>query len=185
MGGVQGPIPTKTYLKIHKQLLSGNRDTQTFGTCVLFFPDLKRDTMIMGRALPEFRRQKSLWMPISVGQTILWDRRWRITLKPLKTLGRQDSKKTPNRAVNNKEQLYVRHMKEQDYVVVRRGVRKIRTAKLPPVKARAGLPVICTESGYVVLAPHFMVINHTYGVDCDVAFDPLLPLLQDSETHIC
>ena len=180
IGGARGPIPTKTYLQIHKQMLS--RNTQTFGTCILFFPDLKKDTMIIGRALPGIWKQKSSWTPISVGQTILWDGRWRITLKSLKTL---ESKKAPDRAVNNKEQLYVRHMKERDHEVARRGIRKIRAAKLPPVHARAGLPVICTESGYVVLAPHFLVIDHTYGVDCDVAFEPLLPLLQDSETHVC
>ena len=185
IGGVRGAVPTKMYLQILKQLLSGNRGAQTFGTCILFFPNPKEDTMILGRALPEAWKRKSLWTPISIGQTILWDGRWRITLKPLEKLERQNNEKVPDRAVNNKEQLYVRHVTKQDHKVPRRGIRKIRITKLPPVNTRAGLPVICTESGYVVLAPHSLVIDHTYGVDCDVTFDPLLPLLQDSDTHVC
>ena len=151
----------------------------------MFYPNVEKDTMIIGRTLPPIEKQRSSWVPISVGQTIHWDGRWRITLKPLRHCGRQSGIRSQNRAVNSKEQLYVRHMKEPDYMEAKRGVRRIRAAKLTYLKARAGLPVVCTESGYVVLAPHFDVIDHTYGVDCNLTFDPLLPLLKDSETHIC
>ena len=187
VGGARGPIALKKYEEICKHLLSGNKGAKTCGTCILYFPDLKKDTMVIGRTLPPSDKQRSAWIPISVGQTIHWDGRWRITLKPLKEpVSRQRSlNQAPSRAVNSEEQLYVRHMKEPDYTEARRGVRRIGAVRLPPVKARAGLPVICTESGYVVLAPHFGVTDRTYGVDCDITFDPLLPLLKDSETHVC
>jgi hypothetical protein len=186
VGGARWHIPVKKYEYILKHLLSGDKTARTCGNCVFFYPEVKTDTMIMARALPAVEQQRSLWTPISLGQTIHWDGRWRITLRPLKKLDRQSSVKALNRpkAMDGKEQLYVRHMRESDYSVAKRGIRKIHAVKLPPAKARAGLPVICTGSGYAVLVPHFGVNDHTYGVDCDMTFDPLLPLLQDSETRV-
>ena len=110
-------------------------------------------------------------MPISVGETIHWDGRWRITLKPL---GQQVKD----------EQLYVRNMTVVDWAVAQRGIRKIRASTLPDRNIRSGLPVVSTKSGYVVLAPHFRVIDRSFGVNCDLVFEPLLPLIQDSETHV-
>ena len=190
IGGALRTIHLKVYKKIYKQLLSGNKQTETFGNCLLFSPDLEKDTMIMGRALPDSHKQGfEFWTPISVGQTIRWDGRWRMSLKPLEKLDwREGSKKAPKEMAKKKEeQLYVRHTRGADnnIMVARRGVRRIRASTLPIINCRGGLPVVCTENGYVVLAPHFNVIDYSYGVYCDIAFDPLLPLLQDSDTHVC
>ena len=141
---------------------------------VLFCPDMEEDTMIMGRVSHMLAQQK-IWTPISVGQTIRWDRRWRITLKPLEKLKRRGSKNTSAGAVR-KEQLYVRHMKVEEKRWMKSNT-SVPALILPDNKLWSGLPVICTESGFVVLAPHFEINDHSYGVDCDVTFDPLLPLL--------
>ena len=174
-------------MKIYKQLLSGNKQTETFGNCLLFCPDPEKDTMILARALTDSHKQKfKFWSPISIGQTIRWDGRWRMSLKPLEKLYRREgSIKVSDKVAKKEEQLYVRHMRKQDHMVARRGIRRIRASTLPIVNCRGGLPVVCTKSGYVVLAPHFNVIDYSYGVYCDIAFDPLLPLLQDSDTHVC
>lgn len=184
VGGARWPIPVKKYEEVLKHLLSGDKTARTCGNCI-FFPNVKDDTMIMARALPAAEQQRSLWTPISVGQTIHWDGRWRITLKPLKKLSRQSSVKAlKSNRPGAVDKFFVRHMIEPDYMEAKRGIRRIHAVKLPPPKARAGLPVICTESGYVVIAPHFGVNDHTYGVDYDMTFDPLLPLIQDLETHV-
>ena len=178
IGGARGGLPQRTFARLHKQLLSGNKKTETFGNCILFCPDEREDTMILGRALPSRDFQK-YWEPISVGETIHWDGRWRITLKEADL-----SVRNPRR-VTKREQLYVRHMNVADYPVAQRGIRRVRTSTLPHVKIRTGLPVVCTESGYVVLAPHFMVTDYSYGVYCELTFDPLMPLIQDSDIHVC
>ena len=188
VGGARWPIPVKKYEEVLKHLLSGNKTARTCGNCVFFHDNVKDDTMIMARVLPVLKHQK-LWTPISVGQTVHWDGRWRITLKPLKKLGRQSSVKplksnSSAGGLDSKIQFFVRHMIKPDYTEAKRGIRRINAVKLPSPQVRGGLPVICTESGYVVIAPHFGVNDHTYGVDYDMTFDPLLPLIEDSETHV-
>ena len=170
ISGARGGIHYKSYERLRKQLLSGERKTETLANCIVFSPDKDKDTVVIGRCLPDRRQQKE-WMPISVGETIHWDGRWRITLKPL---GQQVKD----------EQLYVRNMTVVDWAVAQRGIRKIRASTLPDRNIRSGLPVVSTKSGYVVLAPHFRVIDRSFGVDCDLVFEPLLPLIQDSETHV-
>ena len=184
VGGARRLITHKTFASIHKELLSGDKTIKTFGNCILFSSDLKKDTLIMGRALPKVSRQK-IWTPIPVGNSIYWDGRWRISLKLLKKSDVKHNEKASDGVAKNREQLYVRHMKEEDYTSLeKRNSQSVGVTTLPDIKIWSGLPVVCTESGYVVLAPHLNVIDYSYGVYCDIAFDPLLPLLQDSDTHV-
>ena len=183
ISGMPRALSFRGFAWIHKKLHNRERNISRFENCILFFPDLDYDTVMMGKAMPrETWKDKTL---ISVGQTILWDRRWRITLKPLKKLDRQDSRKASDGGEEKKEQLYVSHMKIEEYWGEdKQDNRRVPASILPDNKLWSGLPVICTESGHVVLAPHFKIIDHSYSVDCDVTFDPLMPLLQDSDTHI-
>ena len=181
--GKQGKSTPESFAQIHKKLHNRERCINRFGSCILFFPDMDYDTVMMGRAMP-----KSAWKKktlISVGQTILWDRRWRITLKPLQKLDRQDGKIASDGVVKKKEQLYVSHMKVKEYWGEnKQDNRRVPPSILPDKKLWLGLPVVYTERGHVVLAPHFKIIDHSYGVDCDVTFDPLMPLLSDPNTSI-
>ena len=179
INGKQG-TNISNFASIYKRLLHRDRRIEMFNSCISFFPDLDNDTMMMGRAPKPASKEK-----ISIGQTIHWDGRWRIALKPLETLERQDNKKALDRIVKKKEQLYVSHMKVEEYWGEdKQDNRRVPPSILPDNKLWSGLPVVCTESGHVVLAPHFKIIDHSYGVDCVVAFDPLLPLLQDPDTHV-
>jgi hypothetical protein len=140
--------------------------------------------MIMGRAPLEPAKQK--WTPISVGQTVHWDKRWKITLKPLEGQSERDGdQQASDRVTQNKERFYVRYMKIEECWGKKEQASEWVHADIPPfTRILLGLPVVCTKSGDVVLAPHFKIINHSYGVDCDVTFDPLLPLIQDLDTII-
>ena len=151
----------------------------------MFVPEKDSDTMIMGKAPPEPAKQ--VWTPISIGQTVHWDKRWKITLEPLETPSRRDGdRKAPDRRVmQNKEQFYVRYVKIEECWRKDERDNTESDAEIPPfTRLLLGLPVVCTESGRVVLAPHFNILDRSYGVDCDVTFDPLLPLIQDLDTII-
>ena len=53
---------------------------------------------------------------------------------------------------------YIRHLLDRDNQLFQKGVRKIRSIKLPHVLIRGGLPVIVDDSDHVVLIPHFKVV---------------------------
>ena len=169
----------RAYSRFHRDLFSQHRRKVVFGECIAFFPDLESDTMIMGRATPR-QPAKQVRSLISVGQTVHWDKRWRVTLKPLKKLNEQDGDKSP--PVNK---FYVSHMTIGEYWGEnKQDNRKVPASILPDNKLWSGLPVVCTKSGHVVVAPHFKIIDHSYGVDCDVTFEPLLPLKQELDALI-
>ena len=185
IGVVRSLNRNTTFAKFHRYVLLGqDRGIAVFDRCIAFFPELDNDTMIMGRVSP--KPDKRIWTPISVGRTVHWDKRWRVTLKRLKMLDEQDSdKKTPDGVIKDKEQLYVSHMRVEEYWGrSKQDNRMVPASILPDEKLWPGLPVVCTGSGHVVVAPHFKIIDHSYGVDCDVTFDPLLPLIQDLDTNI-
>ena len=175
IGGVQLSM-TRAYMKFHRNIFSQRRRAMVFGECIAFFPDLDNDKMIMGRA--PVKAAKRIRTPISIGETVPWDNRWRITLKPLEKLNEQNGgKKAPDEVVKN---LYVSHMRIGEYWGKKKWRnRRVPASILPDKKLWPGLPVVCTGNGHVVVAPHFKIIDHSYGVDCDITFDPLLPLKQD------
>ena len=217
IGGERRPL-NNFAARFHRKLLSRDRRIERLCGCILFIPDDEdedsstSDTMVVGRAPPTPTKQ-ILQTSISLGQTVHWDARWRITLKPLlEKLSRQDSgQNTPDEIMQSEEQLVkldrqdsgkeasdgLAQSKEQFYVrnltIEECWERKEQAnyntdwgyAEIPPyTRLLLGLPVVCTESGHVVLAPHFNILNRSYGVDCDVTFDPLLPLIQDLDTII-
>ena len=177
---------TEIFARFHRKLLRQDPRPELLGGCFLFIPDKDNDTMIVGRAPPEPAKQK--WIPISVGQTVHWDKRWKVTLKPLEKLNEQDGDQQASGGVmQNEELFYVRYMKiEECWGKKEQSITKEWTyADIPPyTRILLGLPVVCTKSGDVVLAPHFKIVDHSYGVDCDVTFDPLLPLRQDPDTLV-
>ena len=189
IGGARRSLSRNTtFARFHRKVLSRDRKVAVFDNCLAFFPDLDNDTVIIGRAPPKPAEQ--VWTPISVGQTVHWDKRWRVTLKQLEKLDGQDSdEEAPDRLVHNEEQLYVSHMEIGEYWGEYWGENKqdkrlVPASILPDNKLWSGLPVVCTESGHVVVAPHFKIIDHSYGVDCDVTFDPSLPLIQYLDTNV-
>ena len=177
MGGSYQMNHNITFKHFHTKVLSQNKKTAKFENCIVFFSELENDTITMGKAPPS--PQKQIWARISVGQTIRWDRRWRITLKPLEKLDRNDSDEiAPDRVIQNEQLFFVRYTHMSECLGRKQG-------DFPPyIGLLLRLPVVCTETGDVVVAPHFKKIDPSYGVDCDVVFDPLLPLIQDSDTQI-
>lgn len=102
---------------------------------------------------------------ISVGESVHWSNRWTIELLPV--FG-----STPYR----EKQYFIRNFVKSDYVLVRRGVRVVRRAKLPPVMTRCTLPVIEDQDGKVALIPHFKYKNRDFGISATVCFNPHLTL---------
>lgn len=169
IGGARINIHYEVFAAFYSQLLNNPRVNRCIvSTCVLYSPDGRDDLMVIGRQLPNKSEQKQT--PISVGETVHWDGRWRITIKPIK-----------GHYMGKEELLYIRHMRHSDWSVARRGVRKIRSTRLPHTHIRGGLPVVTTKDGYILVVPHFEVNDLSYGVECDIKFEPLVPLTQYNE----
>ena len=179
VGGTRLDVHYKLLKKLYYELRKNTFKSERVGRSILYIHLKHKNLLVVGRSLPETTYIRNNLVPISVGETVYWDGRWRITLKPLK----DKNQKSVFR--ENREQLYVRHMGRWDWNVARRGIRIIRASSLPDGPIRGGLPLISNKDGYIVLAPHFQVVDRSYGVDCDVQFDPLLPLTQDTEAHVC
>ena len=178
-GGARLEVHYKSLNKLCRELQKDTFKSERLGRSLVYIHLKQKNLLVVGRSLPETRYIRKNLVPISVGETVYWDGRWRITLKPLKD---KNQKSVPREKV---EQLYIRHMGRWDWNVARRGIRIIRASSLPDAPIRGGLPLISNKDGYVVLAPHFQVVDRSYGVDCDIQFDPLLPLTQDTEAHVC
>ena len=139
--------------------------------------------------------------PVRLGETILWDGRWEITLnhqiidqtqiKVLKNKSQHRKRKqspvskpttdnvtnTDNREHTNGEGVgenlfFIRHMVKKDWDYAVRGVRRIRSATLPHVNVRGSLPVIVDKIGRVVLIPHFQFRERMFNVTAELAFKP-------------
>ena len=105
-------------------------------------------------------------VPISVGQEVHFIGKWKILLSSHQSeTGSQHG------------QYFVRLFNNKRYAtLLRKGVRVIRSAKLPPLKVRGGLPVITDGDGNVVAIPHFKVNDRTYGLRVTVQYSPLVSL---------
>lgn len=167
VGGARVQIHSRSLTRIYSRLLRNRTQAQQIARSILYSPPKRKNVLVIGRSLPG--RNECPPLPVSVGETVHWDGRWRITIKRLKG------------QYMGKEELYIRHMRYADADVARRGVRKVHVSRLPDPLIRGGLPVVINKDGYIVLAPHFKVIDRSYGVDCDLKFEPLLPLIQHSE----
>lgn len=117
---------------------------------------------------PKIERDNSNYLtPIKIGETVNWDNRFNITLSYL-SQGRQLLNKKPN---CSPQTFYIRHLLHRDSQLFQKGVRKIRSIKLPHVLIRGGLPVIVDDNDHVVLIPHFKVIDKSYGITCTCNFE--------------
>lgn len=116
--------------------------------------------LCFGQGSPERAKQTST--PIQIGEPLLWDNRWLITLTspPWTKLPENVSFKV--RHFNNKE----------DMQLSRLGIRKIRSRKLPHLHIRGGFPVIVDGKGRVVVIPYLKIHTRLYDVRCTVEFQP-------------
>lgn len=103
--------------------------------------------------------------PISIGESVHWSDRWTIELLPVF-----------GSAPYQERRFFIRNFMKNDYVLVRRGVRVVRRAKLPPVMTRCMFPVIEDQDGNVALIPHFKYRNRDFGISATVRYNPQLTL---------
>ena len=149
--------------KLHNLVILDKTVTDTNSNCVLIPLPKEGQFMIAKQKPPTGRSGRTL---IRVGETILWDNRFRISLFE-KTSGKKKRKGDVNSRV-----FYVRNFLRSDHMYVVKGVRKVRRTVLVHYHVRGGLPVVVDETGTVVLIPHFRVMDHSVGVDCKVTFEP-------------
>lgn len=143
------------------------------GKCNLI--PIDKEHVVIARQLPH--RSHIAMHPIRTGETILWDGRFEITLKGLRThekRGKREELQAGGKeaAVSPSSVFYVRNMIKSDWHLARKGIRKVRSSILPLEHVRGGLPVVVDSNRKVVLIPHFAVIDRSAGVTCDVRFNP-------------
>lgn len=126
----------------------------------IVYPEDDRKTFVVGRA-PLDHSTRQVLTPIRLGETLLWDNRFLITLGHLQS----------NQTVADTK-LFVRSMVESDWSLASKGVRKIKTNILPPLMLRNSLPLITDAEGNVALAPFLKVVDRRYGVTCSCVFKP-------------
>lgn len=137
--------------------------------------------------------------PIQLGETLLWDGRWEITLKRKPTRGNSrvpaqtgkerrsslstsgdpdDHERSKHSAGSGVEDnvYFIRHMIKRDWGYAVRGVRVIRNAALPNIDVRGSLPVIVDKEGQVLLIPHFKFCEQFVNITAELKFKPRLSL---------
>ena len=160
--------------KLHNLVMQERTASDTNGRCILI-PLPKVGKFMIAKQKPV--RGKAARVPIRVGETVLWDNRFQISLFA-KSEGQWRGMKEVEKYRHSEAELvskvfYIRHFLSNDHLYVTRGVRKVKGSVLVHYHVRGGLPVITDSDGEVVLIPHFRVINHYAGVDCKVEFTPL------------
>ena len=119
-------------------------------------------------------------VPVRVGETILWDNRFSISLHSRGDSGGRGSKIDSEGA----PVFYVRHLVEKDWPLMSKGVVRYKV----PVSVRGGLPVVVDEDNKVVLMPHFRVASREANISAVIRFRPartMDDLLQYSHYHEC
>ena len=151
-------------------------------------PDQKRSTV--ARRSPDSKYRVKV--PIRVGETILWDNRFQISLTPRNAAatgrGSRNSFSAPRNVsaatAEGSPVFYVRHLVPKDWPYMSKG----GVRRKHPVFVRGGLPVIVDERDKIVLMPHFRVASREVGVAAFVKFKPVRSmedLLQYSHYHTC
>ena len=156
--------------KLHNQVVQEKTVTVTKSNCILI-PLPKEQRFMIARQKPQLSG-KNRKTPIRVGETVLWDNRFRITLFEKVTTSRRNRVEKREMEDLKSRVFYIRNFQIGDHTYVSKGVRKVRRTILVHHHVRGGLPVIVDETGAVVLIPHFMVMDHSVGVDCRVTFEP-------------
>ena len=160
--------------KLHNLIVQERNTSDTNSHCILI-PLPKEEKFIVARQKP--MSGKAGRVPIRVGETILWDSRFRITLFEKTTPSEREGTEREEEGVSKRGNVdsrtfYVRNFLVSDHMYMTRGVRKVKGTVLVHPHVRGGLPVVEDEGGRVVLIPHFRVVNHRLGVDCKVTFAP-------------
>jgi hypothetical protein len=149
--------------KLHNVVMQEDTVTDTNSNCILIPLPKERQFMVAKQKPPTGRSCKT---PIHVGETILWDNRFRISLFQKTHPSKRNNENLKSRV------FYVRYFLRSDHMYVVKGVRKVKTSVLVHHHVRGGLPVVVDETGTVVLIPHFKVMDHSVGIDCKVTFEP-------------
>lgn len=151
------PVPYRQLDELMSQLPNLEKNMCVHGCCI--FPVESEDVLGIASAVNwDIKPQ-----PISVGESVLWSNRWTIELLPVF-----------GSSTHQKRRFFIRNFMKHDYVLVRRGVRVVRRAKLPPVMTRCTLPVIEDQDGNVALIPHFKYKNRDFGISATVHYTPRL-----------
>ena len=162
--------------KLHELVTQEKTVSDTNNNCILIPLPRERRFMIAKQKPMSGRARKT---PIRVGETILWDNRFRVTLSEREGPGpgRERNKLDDSRV------FFVRNFLVSDHTYVTRGVRKVKGTVLVHPHVRGGLPVVEDDTGAVALIPHFRVVNHMAGVECKVTFAPQWTMRQLLNFH--
>ena len=157
-------------------MLSQGKNTSLFHCSI----SIESEMLVIARSMPQ-RRDRSL-TPIKVGETILWDNRFKIKLQSLEQTERgkkiRVSKRMWKNQVPSAEEIqektfYIRHWDKSDDQFAAKGIRKVRASQLPHNRVRGGLPVILDEKKNLVVIPHYQTIDRSGGVCCECTFEPV------------
>ena len=157
-------------LQLRKRL-SPPYQSYTLGKLQLTVPEGKDFSLIAspgGAYKMDLKTQR-----IQLKEPFLWDGRWEITLSPLDgpKIEAQPAKRL-DAAVDR--QYFVRSFcQNKDFKLVRRGVRVIRSTKLPHKAVSRLLPVIMDDREEVVAIPHFLYLDRSFGIHATVKLKSL------------
>lgn len=166
IGGHTNTVSTASLNSCYDYLVAGTiRPNKATSLAHCYVVPLDSAQFMVARHRPQAREQTLT--PIVLGEPLTWDNRFRVTLSQT-ARGRQMSKSSM--------MYWVRHMLETDCSVASKGLRRRKAAKLPPLHARGGLPVVVDAKGCIVAAPHLGYLDVKFGVACSVTFDPAVPL---------
>lgn len=171
----------RNILPLHQLLLSPSSATNVTKSNIIVAVEPEKKKFSIARRLPDRQSRAKDLVPIKVGETILWDNRFRITLLPQR---RQEDRRDPGQKQlpSESQEFYVRHLGPADWQYMFKGGIKFKH----PVYARGGLPVIVDKEGKIVVIPHFKMSSREERLVGKVRFTPvrsLDDLLQYSHYH--
>lgn len=182
IGGVSD-VRFDLILAMHRFLTSPSHRTNLTGSNILMTSDPERKRSTISRRSPDTKYRVKV--PIRVGETILWDNRFKISLVPRRSPGaREPASSGPAHPEEADTVYYVRHLVEKDWPYMSKGAVRYKV----PVNVRGGLPVVVDERNHIVLMPHFKVTSRDARVMAVVKFKPVRSiedLLQYSHYHEC
>lgn len=134
-------------VSMHRLLVGPKKLTNVTGSNIILTFDSECKRSAIARRSPESKYRVKV--PIRVGETILWDNRFQISLVPRDSVGKRDKQSSREMAPLSEDSaavFYVRHLIQRDWPYMsKRGNRY----KLP-VYIRGGLPVIVNEQNEIV-----------------------------------
>lgn len=177
---IGGTSDVRNILPLHQLLLTQDRATNVTKSRIIMAVEPEQKKLSIARRLPDRKSQAKSLVPIRVGETVLWDNRFQISLLPQqrKENESQEQEKLPSES----QEFYIRHLSPADWQYMSRGAVKVKH----PVYARGGLPVIVDREGKIVVIPHFKLRSREENLFGRVKFTPIRSLdvlLQYSYYH--